>query len=167
MPRFTVFITRNEQDNLYGHAIVTLHSADNITPAVISDLLLKQTERLFGLYDSTLLGIAYRAFNWTTDEQYNEQRRSVITNYFMTTLQQYTFHGTETYLYLALPADELLKWVVLVQSIGSRPSGETYLYHGVAYTALSKQGADRPIKDSRVLDFFRTWFAETKKSEQR
>ena len=147
-----------QAENLFECAVLTIQSAtwmDEIVP----HLLTKQHERLFGLYDSSLLGVAYQAFNWTADEEYNELRRQTITADFAQAWQRGVFFRDSHMVHLLLKENEVRRWLILVQSIASRPAGETNLFRGEEYTVRSQFDINTlPIlvTDHR-LELFRAW----------
>jgi hypothetical protein len=152
---------------LFGNAIVYLSTTANpiITISdLISDLFLKQTELLLGLYDTGLLGTAYKAFNWTEDTEYNELRRNEIKNEFLSTLKSNSFFISNNKIYIALSSKKIDKWMNLVHSIASMKDGEVYTYKNQVYKATSSiKMPKKPIQDQRLLNLFTLWFNKTEK----
>ena len=147
-----------QAEKLFESAVLTIQlPTPELIDEIVPHLLSKQTERLFGLYDSSLLGVAYQAFNWTADEEYNEQRRQTITAVFAQAWQTGVFFRDSNTVHLLLKENEVRRWSILVQSIASRPDGETNMYHDEEYTVRSKFDINTPpisVTDQRLVDLF-------------
>lgn len=154
-------IYSTEQENLIERAMVAIQlSTEHTIDAVVPHLFTQQTERLYGLYDSSLLGVAYKAFNWTMDEEYNEQRRATLTTYFQQSWLAGLFLREPNSVHVVLNERDLIRWLVLVQSIASRSGGETNRLGGSQYTAVSQFDIDaspRVVAEQRLQEVFWAW----------
>lgn len=63
--------------------LVLKTSRPKMAIAHFSDFFYRTQKQLVGIYDKSLLGKAYKAYNWTKDAEYNKQRKTEI-------IQKYT-----------------------------------------------------------------------------
>ena len=161
--KFSIFICALSAPSIEAQIQVEVQSTDKIYD-IISHLLMKQTERLVGLYDTSLLGIAYNAFNWTHDDEYNAMRRKEITINFRRELEQCSFYRTSNAVYVAL--SNLTAWLDVAYSINSRPNGEKYhwpsdLQYKEVYTCTASV-QKVVLTDPVIVSRFQIWLQKAK-----
>ena len=171
--KFTVFIcfcgkaTFSKLKNI-AQIYISLQSIDR-AEEVLTHLLMKQTERIAGLHDKSLLGAAYAAFNWIKDEEYNEARRLKISQYFSESMRGGTIYKKDNSLYIVfIDAQMSQRWLDIATSISSRQIGESYKWPSDSavreeYKATARI-TDHMISDEEVLTGFRHWLQEAKES---
>jgi len=156
---------------LIGRAVVHFKVKAHVDKReLIAHAFAVQSEQLYGLFDNSLIGRAYKAYQWDKDMSYNKERRQEIYRSFFNLLNTNTFFENKTKLYLALPHKSLNRWIDILQSIISMQCRD-FVYKKVKYTvnsnlhyikSLEKQ---KTIQSDKTNALFRSWFVERKKRQ--
>ena len=162
--KFNVVVCKYRNGKLYKSSIICLElESIDLSEQVISHLMMKQTERLVGLFDNGLLGTAYRAFNWTNDEEYNNERRLLISNHFMSSYRNGTFYKSRNTVYVIPHKHQ--EWIDIAHSIASRPDGESYKLSAQEEYIATAHLLNEKIVDEQVLSGLRSWFQKAKERQ--
>jgi len=152
--------------NIYTQASVSIQTSKSTIPPVdfLANFFLQSWTLLFGINDNSLLGQAYRAYQWTEDTKYNDQRRRAITEEFVTKIAKSVFLREDTpgktVLYVAVSPQTATLWMELIQIVVQK---EGRFYYNQDYTARGRHGsAKHRIHSPKLLTAFDQWFAENK-----
>ena len=74
----------------------------------LANIATKSRIEMWGLFDNSLLGKAYNAFNWTNDQEFNEKRRLQIFNSKLAWVKNSIFFQDDDHIFIAVPNDTVV-----------------------------------------------------------
>jgi hypothetical protein len=154
--------------DIYMRASLKLSLKDKCDPELLlATFLLESTKLLFGIYGNTLLGNAYRAYQWTEDEEYNAKRKADLLDGFMTHIKSCTFLRKESndqcIFFVALRPSIARHWGELIQIVVLK--SQTFK-NPVSFEAIGKiHQIKKPVESATLVSAFRKWFLKNKHFE--
>ena len=129
----------------------------------LAHALMQQTEKVWGLFDNSLVGMAYQTYDWKTDEAWNSTRRVEIKLAFLNMLRASVFCTTRHRIFIALSPTEAAR----ILHLASEHTTSTHERTGMAYTlCVQKAQTPKPIRNIKLLRLFAHWLDKREKGQQ-